>query len=117
MDNPEEFEHPESELYFSIGQNFEDQTENNYCWIYNGREFRKAKGGTHGSNFPDLFSPTSRHEDPSVYRGWADTYQEMISVVVPTVPGQISPKNSSDLPTKLRVILGDYWPGYDIKVF
>jgi len=114
-DHPEEFEYPEDELYFSIGQN-KDDGDNSYCWIWNGKEFRKAQGGTHSMNFPDLFS-NFEPDDPNVYRGWADPFQEMISVVAPRIEGQVYLKIPTDLPTRLRVALGDYWPNYDIKVF
>ena len=113
--DPDEPDHFDANRYFSIGQNQEDGDES-YCWIWNGREMRTRKGGTHSMNFPDLFS--WKKEDPNIYRGWADPSQKLISVIIPRIPGQVAPAlDPSSLPTKLRVILGDYFPGYDTKVF
>ena len=114
--NPDDPEHYNANLYFSIGQNADDDEES-YCWIWNGREMRTRRGGTHALNFPDLFNNNTR-ENPNIYRGWADPSQELISVVMPREIGNTDvPLGSSSLPTKLKVILGDYWPGYNIKVF
>jgi hypothetical protein len=121
MDNPDIYsdpddpEHFNSNRYFSIGQNDEGEKES-YCWIWNGREFRNRIGGTHAMNFSDIFS--WKKEDPNIYRGWADPNQKMISAVIPRISGQVTPALSpSALPTKLRVILNDYFPGYKTKVF
>ena len=67
-------------------------------------------------NFSDLW--TWGKEDPNLYRGWADPNQELISAIIPRISGQATPAlGKSSLPTKLRVILNDYYPGYKIKVF
>jgi len=121
MDNPHDYSDPDdpqhfdANRYFSIGQNGENEEES-YCWIWNGIEMRTRKGGTHAMNFPDLFS--WKKENPNIYRGWADPEQKLISVVMPRISGQVEPAlGTSSLPTKLRVILRDYWPDYNIKVF
>ncbi len=72
-DDPEHFN---ANRYFSIGQN--EDVEENYCWIWNGREMRTRRGGTHALNFPDLYSNSK--EDPNIYRGWYDPSQKLISV-------------------------------------
>jgi len=118
MDNPDEYgEDFDANRYFSIGQNVEEEMDENFCWIWNGREFRVKNGGTHGTNFPDLFHPT-KPQSMNIYRGWADPFQKLISAIVPREKGQVEPAlGAASLPTKLRVILGDKFPGYDIKVF
>ena len=113
--DPDDPEHFNANRYFSIGQNRESDEES-YCWIWNGLEMRTRRGGTHAMNFPGLWR--WGEEDPNLYRGWADPNQQLISVIIPRIKGQATPAFSpSVLPTKLRVILGDYWPGYEIKVF
>ena len=127
MDDPETYSDPDdpeyfnANKYFSIGQNPELESSGKrdwgYCWIWNGREFRSKKGGTHAMNFPDLFS--WQKENPNIYRGCADPSQKLISVVIPRKPGQIYPAlEPSSLPTKLRVALSDnFGTDNDIKVF
>ena len=104
--DPDDPEYFESYRYFSIGQG-EDADEESYCWIFDGRDIEAVQGGTHGKNFPHLFS--WERETPSyVYRGWYDPSQKMISVVIPRARGQVDPAlKPSSLPTKLRVALGD----------
>ena len=121
MNDPETYSDPDdpghfdSNRYFSIGQNDVGDKES-YCWIWNGREFRNRRGGTHAINFSDIYS--NEREDPNIYRGWADPNQELISAIIPRASKQVDPaEGASSLPTKLRVTLGDYFPGYDIKVF
>ena len=111
IDNPKEYSDPddpeyfESSRYFSIDQN--ETLKYGYCWIWDGRELKYKKGGTHGMNFPDLFSWKKRN-DFIGYRGWYDSEQKLISVVIPREPGQVDPAlEASSLPTRLRVALSD----------
>ncbi len=121
MDNPDEYTDsnaPDDSFtaarYFSIGQNC-DSDENSYCWIYNGKELRVEKSGTHALNFPDLYSYNNRKEFTG-YRGWYDPTQKLISVIIPRVVGQVDPAlEASSLPTKLRVALSDKF-GTDNKL-
>ena len=120
MENPNEYsdsedpEHYESNRYFSIGQN-EDTSGESYCWIYDGRRLRSKKGGTHGLNFPDLFS-WKKEDDINMYRGWYDPTQKLISVVIPRQVGRTEKAlQPESLSTKLRVALGDAF-GTDNKL-
>ena len=75
--------------------------------IYDGRKIETKKGGTHGMNFPDLFT-WSREDDMNVYRGWYDPTQKLISVVITRRKWQVDPPlRPESLPTRLRVSLGD----------
>jgi hypothetical protein len=122
MDDPETYSDPDDPgmldayRYFAIGQDDEDY-ENNYCWIYDGRKMNIKKGGTHYTNFPELHFRT--REDPNSYRGWYDPTQKMISVIAPRGVGQVDPAlGPSSLPTRLRVSLSDnFGTDNDIKVF
>jgi len=110
--DPDDPEHFNANRYFSIGQN--EDSEENYCWIWNGREMRARRGGTHALNFSDLYSNTK--ENPNIYRGWYDPSQKLISVIIPRLKGQVDPAlEPESLPTKLRVILSDYF-GTDNKI-
>jgi GH24 family phage-related lysozyme (muramidase) len=60
--------------YFSIGQ--DENSDENYCWIWDGQFIRYKKGGTHGSNFSHAIADKS-------FKGWYDVDQNKISVVFP----------------------------------
>jgi len=103
--DPDDPEHFNSQRYFSIGQN--DDQNYGYCWIFDGRRLRVMKGGTHSLNFPDLF-PWKNRQNFNGYRGWYDPEQKLVSVVEPRETGQVDPAlEPESLPTKLRVALGD----------
>lgn len=97
--------------YFSIGQN-PDSGKDSICWIYDGKELKVAHGGTHASNFPEIYLKKGF----TGYRGWHDPTQKLISVIIPRVIGQVDPAlEASSLPTKLRVALSDKF-GTDNKL-
>ena len=103
LDNPDYFE---ASRYFSIGQN-DDEEYDSYCWIFDGRKMHIKKGGTHGMNFPNLFS-WKKEDDINMYRGWYDPEQKLISVVIPRQIGRTEQAlQPESLPTKLRVALSD----------
>lgn len=112
--DPDDPDQLEAYRYFSIGQN-EDAENDNYCWIFNGRSIEVKQGGTHGMNFPHLFS-WDKEVAPYIYRGWYDPSQKIISVVIPRIKGQVEPPlEPSSLPTKVRVAMSDKF-GNDNKI-
>ena len=120
VDNPEHYSDPEepgyfeANRYFSIGQN-EDDEDNSYCWIYDGKRLYSKLGGTHGMNFPNLFS-WKKEDNINIYRGWYDPKQKLISVVIPRQIGRTEKAlQPQSLPTKLRVALLDNF-GTDNKI-
>jgi len=112
LDDPETYSDPddpeyfESNKYFSIGQEQEEEYDS-HCWIYDGRRLYSKIGGTHGMNFPNLFS-WDKEDDMNMYRGWYDPEQKIISVVIPRQIGRTEKAlEPQSLPTKLRVALSD----------
>jgi len=106
----------DGERYFSIGQG-DDQEYDSICWIFDGRKMHQTVGGTHASNFPNLFS-WSKEQGGHIYRGWYDPVQKMISIVAPRGNGasKWDPAPSyKSLPTRLMVSLNDNF-GSDNKV-
>jgi len=123
MDDPETYSDPDepdyfdANRYFSIGQN-EETNEESYCWIFDGRQLRVKKGGTHQMNFRDLFDFQSGRGE-NLYRGWYDPIQNMISIVTPRGEGNWDPaRAAASLPTRLRVALSDHFgTNNQIEVF
>ncbi len=69
----------EDDLYFSIGQEDEENTRNSWCWIWDkvNQSVKAAKGHTHSMNFG---GPTAKDY---TYSGWYDPEKNAISFVFP----------------------------------
>ena len=65
-----------AENYFSVGHQDEDESDRNWCWIWDGNKVITIKGGTHGINF------THEVADKN-FKGWYDAAKNIISVVFP----------------------------------
>jgi len=102
----------EAAQYFSIGQN--ETLVDSYCWVFiNGRLFVKKGNGTHNSNFGHLFSNLDR-----IFRGWYDTTQNLLSVVVPRRYGDDSVFTEVDIPNKLdKALRRKFGNNFEYKVF
>ena len=109
-----EYDNPDSRdagLYFSIGQN-EETIGESYCWLWNEGKFYMQQGPTtHGKAFG-----IGLRDDPRSYRGWVDTEQKLISVIVPRKTGMENIKGN--VPEALiKKLYYMFDTDYKIKVF
>ena len=87
-----------AELYFSIGQEDDESTKNNYCWIWSRADqgLRVKKGGTHGVNFGHEIAGNT-------FKGWYDVEKNAISIVFPECVRRKLDKEPTvdDIPTQI----------------
>ena len=78
--------------YFWIGQDDDERTHLNYCWLWNGTKLLVAKGKTHPTNFGHEIIARS-------FRGWFDVDKKILSLVFPeTLEWRNTPHNLAFIP-------------------